>query len=91
MDKAAAHTYFVGMPDIDLERSDYARRDPRTGKMVREPSKKSSRNLTIGCVLILAFIFWTRDAGSRESLFGVSVLFAFCAGIFASNWLKDIY
>jgi hypothetical protein len=33
------------------------------------------------CVAILAFIWWNRDQFTAGTLFGVSALFAFCAGI----------
>ncbi len=40
---------------------------------------------------ILAFILWNRDDVSTGILFGVTALFAFCAGGLFSLWLKDRY
>lgn len=79
------------MPQIDLEPSDYARRDPRTGKMVREPSKRFSRNLTFLAALMLCVIFWWRNDVTATNLFGITAFVAFCGGVMAANWLKNIY
>jgi hypothetical protein len=82
---------FRAMPDLDLEPHEYAKRDPHSGRMVRAPSKRFARNLTIISALILAFVFWHRNEVEPWTLFGVTAMFAFFAGIFAANWLKDIY
>lgn len=41
--------------------------------------------LFAGCVAILGFILWNRDHFSSGILFGVSAMFAFCAGIGFTN------
>lgn len=79
------------MPDIDLGPDKYARRDPRTGKMVREISPRRAFWFMVVAIVILGFVFWTRNDGSRESLFGITALFAAVAGVFFANWLRNTY
>ena len=80
------------MPDpIDLERSDYADRDPKTGKWRRPLSKKTARNWSMVAAAILAFFWWHVSELTPGTAFGVGVMFAFFAGIFAQQWLKDLY
>lgn len=91
MDKDGGDAYFERMPNIEIEPHEYSRRDPRTGKMVRDFSPKYMRNLTIVAAVMLFAIFWTRDAGSRDTLFGITAFVAFCGGVTAAAWLKNIY
>jgi len=92
MDKGWVDTYFAGMPDpIDLGPHEYSRFDKRSGKMVRDYSPKFMRNMTFVAIGLLAFIFFTRDTGTRDMLFAETGLFAFFGGITAANWLKNIY
>lgn len=79
------------MPDLNLEPHEYAHRDPRTGKMVRDFSPRWARNWLIVAVSILGFIYWHRAEVTPDILFGVTAGFAFCAGIFFANWLKNVY
>ena len=77
------------MPDIDLGPNDYRKRDPKTGKWVNPMDRKMAIAGAIGCAAILAFIYWTRDEGSRASLFGAAVLFAFAGGLLFASWLTE--
>lgn len=91
MDNDGRHAYFGGMPDLDLEPHQYAKRDPRTGKMVREFSPKWARNWFFLCAVALIWCFWYCGQGSPQLSFGVTAFWAFLAGGFAGHWLKNIY
>jgi len=79
------------MPDIDLGPNDYRKQNPKTGRWHLPDDPKLCRNAFFVCVAILIAIFATRDAGSRESLFGVSVMFSWVAGIMFHGWLMDAH
>lgn len=80
------------MPNIDLGPDKYTRKDPRTGKMVRDFSPRYMRNLFFVMIGVLAVMFWQRDQITNSAVFfGAIAAFAFCAGVFAANWLKNIY
>lgn len=80
------------MPDdIDLKTHEYTRKDPRTGKMVRDFSPKYMRNMTILALLMLGFIWWHRKEVDVDTLYGITAFVAFCGGVMAANWLKNIY
>lgn len=79
------------MPQIDLEPHQYDRQDPKTGRMVRDYSPTFSRNMMLVALALLAVLFFYRDVGSSASTFGCTALFAFIAGGFFANWLKDRY
>lgn len=84
--------YFQRVPDdIELERSDYADRDPKSGKWRRPLSKKAARNWTVFCVACLTFIFFRVNELTPDISFGLGVLFAAGAGVFAQQWLRDVY
>jgi hypothetical protein len=91
MDKGGMDAYFAGMPNIELEPHQYARRDPRTGKMVRDFSPKYMRNLTILAAAMLSIIWWWREDVTATNLFGITAFVAFCGGVTAAAWLKNIY
>ena len=55
------------------------------------PSKAWYRNWFIVCLVVLALIFWTRESGSRESLFGITALFGLLAGGFLGGWFREHY
>lgn len=78
------------MPDFDLKPDDYKVRG-KDGRWFRRDDK---RYLLIGlvmCAAALIFVFWNRDGFSPSILFGVTAVFACCAGIFIGNLLKDVY
>jgi len=79
------------MPQIDLGPDDYRKRDPRTGRWQIPDDPKLARNYFFVIVAVLAFIFWNRTAVSSASLFGVTALFSWGAGIMFALWLKDRY
>lgn len=79
------------MRQIDLGPNDYKKRDPRTGRWHIPDDPKLARNYFFVIVAVLIGIFLTRDGGSRETLFGITALFAFCAGGMFALWLKDRY
>lgn len=79
------------MPHLDLGPNDYRKRDPRTGRWHLPDDPKLARNMMFVSIGILAFILWNRDDVSTGILFGVTALFAFCAGGLFSLWLKDRY
>lgn len=75
---------------LDLEPHEYSRRDPRTGKMVRDFPKKWARNWLFICVAVLAWDFF--NPGTSWQLgFAFTVFWAFIAGAMAQHWLKDVY
>lgn len=79
------------MPDIDLGPNDYKIRDPKTGRWHLPDDPKLARNYLVVLVGVMAFIFITRDGYGTDVLFGVSAMFAFCAGIMFAVWLKNRY
>jgi hypothetical protein len=80
-----------GKDEIELGTHEYWRRDPRTGKMVKDFSPRWARNWFFVCVAALVWVFWVRDQFSPEMLFGGTVLWAFGGGVMFANWLKNIY
>lgn len=78
------------MPEINLEPHQYGRTDPRTGKMVREFSKKWARNWFFVCATILLWDFFNPSTNWQLG-FGFTAFWAFIAGVMAQHWLKDIY
>lgn len=79
------------MRDIDLGPNDYKIRDPRTGRWHLPDDPKLARNMLAVTIVVLVAIYATRDAGSRESLFGITALFSFGAGIMFALWQKNRY
>lgn len=79
------------MPDIDLEPHEFGERDRRTGKSKRPMSKRAARNWFLFATAILAFIWWNADELSATTLFGITAMIAFFAGVFAAEWLRDWY
>jgi len=79
------------LPNIDLEPHQYADRDPKSGKWRRPLSKKAARNWTAFCVLCLTFIFSRVNELTPDIAFGLGILFAGGAGVFAQQWLRDLY
>lgn len=79
------------MNHIDLGPNDYRKRNPRTGRWHLPDDPKLARNYFFVLLAVLAFVYVTRDAGSRESLFGITALFSWCAGIMFALWQKDRY
>lgn len=79
------------MPDIDLGPNDYRKRDLETGRLRAPDDPKLARNMLAISVAVLLFIFCNRGQFSAGTLFGVSALFAFCAGIMLALWQKNRY
>jgi len=80
------------MPDIELKTHEYARRDPRTGKMVRDLPPRWARNWFLFSAGILVWDFFYGLSGtSPQTNFAFAVFWAFIAGVMAQAWLKDIY
>lgn len=79
------------MPDLELGPNDYKIRDPKTGRWHFTDDRKLARNYLAVLIAVLGFIFLRRDEFGTDVLFGVAVLFAFCAGIMLAVWLKDRY
>lgn len=79
------------MPKLDLGPNDYRVRDPKTGRWNFRDDPKLARNYLVVLLAVLVFIFFTRNEGSRESLFGVTAMFSFFAGGMFAVWLKDRY
>lgn len=79
------------MPKLDLEPHEYKRWDDKKQKWVQDLSPAFCRNMMLIALGILAFIWWNRDAVTPGMLFGVTAMFAFFAGGFFANWLKDVY
>ena len=78
-------------PELELGRHQYSWRDRRSGKMVRDFSPRFCRNMMIGALLVLGYIFWHRTEITIESLFAGTAFMAFVAGGFFANWTKDHY
>lgn len=79
------------MKNIDLGPNDYKIRDPRTGRWHFTDDRKLARNYLVVLIAVLGFIYLHRDEFGADVLFGVAVLFAFCAGGLFAIWLKDRY
>lgn len=79
------------MPQIELKPHQYDRQDPKTGKMVRDYSPKFLAGMMLVALVILGYIFWHREELTSGTLFGVTAMFAFIAGGFFANLLKDRY
>lgn len=79
------------MPDLDLGPNDYKIRDPRTGRWHLPDDPKLARNYLVVLIAVLGFIYLRRDEFGSDVLFGVAVLFSFCAGGLFAIWLKDRY
>lgn len=79
------------MRQIDLKPHEYADRDPKTGKWRRPQSKRAAKWWFLICVAALGFCLWhARDVDPLTEA-ACCAMFAFFAGIFASNWLRDFY
>lgn len=78
------------MPNMSLGPDDY-RFKGNDGRWYRRDDKRFLLFGLVASVAILILIFWVRDELSSGILFGVSALFAACAGIFLGNLLKDVY
>lgn len=83
--------YVQAMPEIDLGPNSYRKRDSRSGRWLMPDDRIGSRNYFFVLLVVLGFIFWNRDSFGSDVLFGISVMFAFCAGIMLAIWLKDRY
>lgn len=77
------------MPDIDLDPHEYADRDPKSGKWRRPQSKRAAKWWFVAAVVFLGVLAF-HPAGTPEG-FWLTAMIAFFAGIFASNWLRDVY
>jgi hypothetical protein len=97
MDKGRNDAYFQlrgrrrYLPNIELGPNDYRKQDPRTGRWHLPDDPKLARNYLFVLIAVLAFVFWHRGELETWTLFGVTALFAFCAGGFFAMWLKDVY
>ena len=78
-------------PEIDLGSHQYSWRDKRTGKMVRDLSPRFSRNWMIVSLFLMGYVFWNRGQVSPDLLFGAAAFTGLLVGIFAANWLRNIY
>jgi len=79
------------MPDLDLGPNDYRKQDPRTGRWHLPDDPKLARNMMVTLFIVLAYVFSVRNQLETWTLFGVTAMFAFCAGGLFSIWLKDRY
>lgn len=77
------------MPDIDLELHEYADRDPKSGKWRRPLSKRAARNWFLFAAAFLVVLFIVRSGTATE--FALVSMVAFFGGVFAQQWLKDLY
>lgn len=76
------------MSDINLDKASYRKKDPKTGHW-RFPSDPAfARNYFFVLLAVLVCIFVTREGGSRSTLFGVTAMFSFIAGIFFATWRR---
>jgi hypothetical protein len=91
MDKDGEDAYFDLMPNIELGPDDYRKQDARTGRWHVPDDPKLCRNMFFVGMAVLGFIYWNRDALEAWTLFGVTAMFAFSAGILFHAWLKDVY
>lgn len=79
------------MQQLDLGPEEFSRHDPKTGKLQRRLSKRFCRNYALVLMAVLAFIWWHSTELSSGTLFGVTALFAFVAGVLAQEWLRDVF
>lgn len=79
------------MPEIDLEPHEYADRDPKSGKWRRPLSKRVAKWWCLFALALLGVAFVARDTGRSDVTFGLTAMFAFFAGVFAQQWLRDLY
>lgn len=77
------------MPNLDLEPHQYSDRDPKTGKWKRPISKRAARNWFAFAAVFLVALFFARTSSASE--FGLTAMVAFFAGVFAQQWLRDLY
>lgn len=73
------------MPDLDLEPHEYRDRSG-TNRAAMVGHKRFARGYFFFCLVALTFIFFTRDAGTSATTFGLTVMFSFIAGVFAMTW-----
>ena len=78
-------------PEIDLGSHQYSWRDKRTGKMVRDIDPKLARIWCGVALAMMAWVFWNRSGFSNDTLFGLAAFTGLLVGIFAANWLRNIY
>lgn len=83
--------YVQGMADIELERHQYADRDPRTGKWRRPLSKKAARGWFIASLIPISYVCWNATALQPMTLFWGTLVSTAIATIFLSAWLRDVY
>lgn len=81
------------VPDIDLEPHEYADRDPKSGKWRRPLSKRAAKWWFVFCAVFLgvATLPYLGGAPITWSSLGLTAFLAFFAGVFAQQWLRDIY
>lgn len=78
--------------EIEMRRDQYARLDHKSGKMVKDISPRRAFWMMVLALGIVGFIFWNRDGFHNSAiLVGCTAAFAFGAGGFFANWLKDTY
>lgn len=91
MDKDERCDYFARMREIDLGPDDYRKNGapkPMRQRLADEP--RYARNMMIVVLFVLGYIFWRRAEVSPALLFGVTAMFAACAGGLFAIWLKDV-
>lgn len=89
----SARGWRVDLPELDLPPGDYRERKPKGWRWKlpwsHDDDVKLPMVVLFVAVAILVAIFVTRNEGSRETLFGVTALFSFVAGIMFMLWQRD--
>lgn len=75
------------MRDIDLGPNSYRKQVHGRWTLPNDP--KLARNMLFVVAAVLVFIFVSKDSLTSGTLFGVTAMFAFCAGIMLATWLRD--
>lgn len=78
------------MVDLKLGPNDYRKQDSRTGRWRRPDDPRLARWGVLIAAAILVYVFIVRDQLETWTLFGVTAMFAFCAGGLFAIWLKDV-
>lgn len=91
MDKAERCDYFARMPEIDLGPDDYRKQGaPKSVRQRLAAEPRYARNMMIVALIVLGYIFWRRTEVTSDLLFGITAMFAACAGALFAIWLKDV-
>lgn len=81
------------MSDLDLDPGDYRERKPKGWRwrlpLAHDDGSRLPFVMFLLAAIVLVAIFVTRDEGGRESLFGITAMFAFAGGIMFTLWLRD--